>query len=281
MSGPPTGDRPDICDWADGGARYWRDVYDDPGIDGAIYRLRQQRVIAAFEAADPPAGSRVLELGPGAGLVTVELARRGHHVVCLDPAAAMLENTSARARAEGLGERVETIVGDAQSLPFDDAGFGVVVAVGVLPWLEDPPAALREVKRVLAPGAAAVLTSDNRARLCFLLDPRLSPLTIEAAKRVDGVLVRGLGVRSRRRTTSLPRRYTNQQVDRMLADAGLVNEYSASVGFGPFTLLRRRVVPARWEVGVNARLQRLADSGLPGVRGRGAHYVVVARSPTV
>jgi hypothetical protein len=91
--------------------------------------------------------------------------------------------------------------------------------------------------------------------------------------------VRRLGLPSRRRTASVPRRYTDGQIDRMLREAGLVHEAAASVGFGPFTLLRRRVVPARFEVGLNTRLQRLADAGRPVVRGSGAHHVVVARSP--
>lgn len=280
MSGRPGDGRPSIDDWADAGAAYWRDVYDDPGIDGAIYRLRQTRVLEAFDTAGVPAESRVLEIGPGAGLVTVELARRGHRVTCLDPSAAMLENTLARAAAHGVGDRLTTIVADAQALPFAAASFEAVVAVGVLPWLDDPLAALREIRRVLVAGGAAVLTSDNRARLTFLLDPRLSPVTVAAAKRVDAALVRGLGMSSRRRAASLPRRYANEQVDRMLARAGLVRESASSVGFGPFTIMRRRVVPARWELRVDARLQRLADAGRPVARGGGAHYVVLARSPS-
>lgn len=279
MSGRRPGGQPAIDDWADEGAAYWRDVYDDPGIDGAIYRLRQERVLAAFAVAGVPPESSVLEIGPGAGLVTVELARRGHRVTCIDPAAAMLENTSARAAAAGLADRVSATVADAQALPFADASFAAAVGVGVLPWLSDPMAALRELRRVLVPGAAAVLTSDNRARLSFLLDPRLSPVTVAAAKWVDGALVRGLGVPSRRRAAPLPRRYRNDEVDRMLAVAGFVRESGSSVGFGPFTLARRRVVPARFEVGVHGRLQRLADAGRPIARGSGAHYVVLARSP--
>jgi ubiquinone/menaquinone biosynthesis C-methylase UbiE len=269
-----------IDDWATEGAVYWRDVYDDPGIDGAIYRLRQERVLEAFDAARVPEKSRVLEIGPGAGLVTVELARRGHRVTCIDPAAAMLENTSARAAAAGLGDRVSTTLADAQALPFADASFDAVVAVGVLPWLDDPRTALREIRRVLVPGAAVVLTSDNRARLSFLLDPRLSPVMVEAAKRVDRALVRGLGMSSRRRAGTLPRRYRNGEVDGMLAEAGLEKQSGSSVGFGPFTLARRRVVPARLEVGLHARLQRMADAGRPPVRSRGSHYVVLARSTT-
>ena len=274
----PAGE-PSISDWSNAGAAYWQAVYDDPGIDGEIYRLRQRRVLEAFDRLALPPDARVLELGPGAGHVAVELARRGHRVVCADPAEAMLRNTEARAAAHGLGDRVESVVADAQALPFPDAGFAAVVAVGVLPWLERPTAALREVGRVLAPGGSAVLTSDNRARLTFLLDPRLNPLAVSAAKHADALLVRRLGTRSRRRAETLPRRYDNAAVDRMLADAGLVKRSGSSVGFGPFSLLRRPALPARWAAPVHERLQRIADAGVPAVRGGGAHYVVVADRP--
>jgi SAM-dependent methyltransferase len=268
-----------ISDWSDAGAAYWEQVYDDPGIDGAVYRLRQARVLEAFDRLALPAGSRVLELGPGAGRVTVELARRGHRVVCIDPAAAMLQNTEARARAEAVGDRIETVVADAHALPFPDGSFAAVVAVGVLPWLERPAAALAEIRRVLRPGGSAVLTSDNRARLTFVLDPRLNPLAVDAAKRADSLLVRRLGARSRRRRETLPHRYANRAVDLMLAEAGLVKRTGTSVGFGPFSLLRRPALPAGWAVPAHERLQGLADRGVPGLRGAGAHYVVVADRP--
>jgi len=273
------GNEGSISDWAHAGAAYWEAVYDDPGIDGAIYRLRQRRVLEVFDRLALPPAARVLELGPGAGHVAVELARRGHRVVCVDPAEAMLRNTEARAAAHGLGDRVEAVVADAQALPFPDAGFAAVVAVGVLPWLERPAAALREIRRVLVPGGSAVLTSDNRARLSFVLDPRLNPLAVAAAKHADALLVRRLGARSRRRAENLPRRYDNASVDRMLVEAGLRKRAGTSVGFGPFSLMRHPALPAGWTVPAHERLQRIADAGVPGVRGGGAHYVVVADRP--
>jgi len=268
-----------ISDWADAGAVYWDRVYDDTGIDGAIYRLRQRRVLEAFDRLSLPADAPVLELGPGAGRVAVELARRGHRVVCADPAEPMLRNTETRARADEVGDRIETVVADAHALPFPDDGFAAVVAVGVLPWLEQPEAALAEIGRVLRPGGAVVLTSDNRARLTFVLDPRLNPLAVDVAKRADAVMVRRLGVRSRRRRETLPRRYDNAAVDRMLAAAGLVKRSGSSLGFGPFSLMRRSALPAGWAVPVHERLQRAADAGVPGVRGGGSQYLVVADVP--
>jgi hypothetical protein len=99
------------------------------------------------------------------------------------------------------------------------------------------------------------------------------------AKRADALLVRRVGARSRRRRETLPRRYGNRSVDRMLAEAGFVKRAGTSVGFGPFSFLRRPVLPAAWAVPAHERLQRLADAGVPGLRGAGSQYVVIADLP--
>ena len=80
----------------------------------------------------------MLEIGPGAGLLTVELARRGYRVTCIDAAARMLDSAHALCVAEGVGDRVEMVLGDVHALPFPDRSFDLVVAVGVVPWLERP-----------------------------------------------------------------------------------------------------------------------------------------------
>ena len=70
------------------------------------------------------------------------------------------------------------------------------------------------------------------------------------------------------------------ELDRILAAAGLEPVAGATFGFGPFTLLGRRLLPDPVGVRVDASLQSLADRGVPGVRSAGAQYLVVARKPT-
>ena len=49
-------------------------------------------------------------------------------------------------------------LGDAQALPFDDAGFGLVAATDVLEHVPNPEVALAEMRRVAVPGASLLLT---------------------------------------------------------------------------------------------------------------------------
>lgn len=101
------------------------------------------------------AGERVLDAGCGTGYLAAGLrrARPAVPVVGSDLSTGMLES----ARAAGAGPLVQA---DATRLPFATGSFDLVVARGVLHHLPDVPAALREWRRVLAPGGAVVLVSE-------------------------------------------------------------------------------------------------------------------------
>ena len=67
----------------------------------------------------------------------------------------MLE--AARTRAISSGACVRWCQGAAQSLPFRDASFDLVLAVTALCWITEPVVALKEMNRVLRPGGAVIV----------------------------------------------------------------------------------------------------------------------------
>jgi SAM-dependent methyltransferase len=75
------------------------------------------------------AGDPVLDVGAGSGRVTLELARRGHHVVAVDYDAELLGALERRAAglADGAGERVRTRLADARELDLGPARFALCV----------------------------------------------------------------------------------------------------------------------------------------------------------
>ncbi len=104
-----------------------------------------------------PGEVRVLDLGPAGGRNTVFLAEMGFEVHALDASRAMAAETrrrlaAVRGEAEA-GLRVGR--GDMTRLPFRDAAFGLVVALGVFHCAggrSEWDAALAETYRVLEPG---------------------------------------------------------------------------------------------------------------------------------
>jgi SAM-dependent methyltransferase len=97
---------------------------------------------------------RVLDLGCGAGtdsLVAAQMVGPEGRVVGIDMTPEML--VKARSAADELGAaNVEFVQGEAESLPFHDASFDVVVSNGVIDLIPDKDVVFSELHRVLAPG---------------------------------------------------------------------------------------------------------------------------------
>ena len=97
-------------------------------------------------------GQRVLDVACGAGNVAIPAALAGADVTGLDIAPVLLEQGVANAWAADVD--IEWVEGDAQGMPFDDAGFDVVTsAVGVM-FCPSHEQAAAELVRVCRPGGS-------------------------------------------------------------------------------------------------------------------------------
>jgi len=106
---------------------------------------------ALVSAVAPAPGERVLDVATGTGMVAAELlARSGCSVVGIDQSSEML--AAARARFAGSGADVELLEGQAEALPFPDGSFDALTVTYLLRYVEDPPATMRELARVVRPG---------------------------------------------------------------------------------------------------------------------------------
>lgn len=107
----------------------------------------------------PLPGERILEIGPGAGYYTPDLARwvsPGGTVEIFDIQQEFLDHTMKRVTEAGL-ENVVPTHGDATSLSYEDDSIDAVVLTTVLGEIPDREAALREIARVLKPGGRLVV----------------------------------------------------------------------------------------------------------------------------
>ena len=152
-------------------ASYWKDIYARKTIYAELYRARLATTLAWIDDLVLAPGSRVLEVGCGAGFLSVELAKRGLRVYAIDSAETMVELTRQHAEESGVTELLSVGIGDVYDLGFEDGSFDLVVALGVIPWLERPELAIREMARVSMPGGHVLLTDGNRMALSLLLDP--------------------------------------------------------------------------------------------------------------
>ena len=120
-------------------------------------------------------GMSLLDIGCGPGTITIDLARlvAPGQVIGLDASSDVVSR--ARQDAAGCGlPALRFEVGDLFALDYDDASFDVVHAHQVLQHLDDPVAALVELRRVLRPGGTlAVRDGDYGAFRWAPEDPRL------------------------------------------------------------------------------------------------------------
>jgi SAM-dependent methyltransferase len=276
-STPPEEGKPGLgpSRYFDRTASYWRDIYDEQSVQGLVYRERFAKVLDWADRLLSAPGGRVLEIGPGAGRLTVELARRGHHVHSIDSSAGMLELTARHSADQGLEDRVTVGIGDAHQLAFTDGAFDLVIAIGVIPWLSEPGRAVAEMARVLAPGGSVVVTADNRYRMSALFEPRLTPLLLplKLALRMLRML------RGWRPPAAVSRLHSPAGLKRLLRGAGLGPREAITLGFGPFTFLGRPLLGGRPAMWLQRRLQSLAERQVPVVRSMGWHLLVVAGKP--
>ena len=136
---------PSACPY---GQRFWVEA-PHPFITRA--RLR--------ETLEPRPGERVLEIGPGTGYYTLDLADwvgPEGTIEIFDLQQEFLDHAMGRAAERGLAN-VRPTRGDAQALPYEDGSMDAVVLVAVLGEIPDPGAAMREIARVLRPNGRLVV----------------------------------------------------------------------------------------------------------------------------
>lgn len=110
----------------------------------------------------------VLEVGCGGGLIAYELARRQALVIGIDPSENALAVARAKVQANGLGPIAYFEQGYAESLPYADGSFSVIVCLDVLEHVSDLLVTLKEITRVLAPGGIFIFDTINRTFLARL-----------------------------------------------------------------------------------------------------------------
>jgi len=130
--------------------------------------------LAALAGSRP--GSRILDLGCGAGHVSFAVAPHAASVTDYDLSADMLAVVAKTAAERGL-HAIETRQGLAEALPFADESFDFVFSRYSAHHWQDVEAALRETRRVLKPGGVAAFV-DAISSGVPLLDTWLQALEL-------------------------------------------------------------------------------------------------------
>jgi SAM-dependent methyltransferase len=155
-------------DWVAPGEWSW--AHDQPAW--GVFQVPQSQV---HFLPDDVAGLDVIELGCGTGYVSAWLARRGAKPVGIDNSVAQLATARRLQTEHGLG--FPLLHGNAEQVPYPDAGFDLAVSeYGAAIWC-DPYAWIPEAARLLRPGGRLVFLANSVLSILCAADDENEPST--------------------------------------------------------------------------------------------------------
>jgi len=198
-------------------------AYKGMGMEGSIARwydkttrkdMPEIRSLAARIAAYVPPAASVLEIAPGPGFLSIELARRGLQVQAFDISKTFVDIARRNAHADAVDSNVQFNQGNASALPLADTSVDFVVCRAAFKNFSEPVKALTEMRRVLRPGGTALLIDMRRdvpvAELCTYVDG----LGVSWLNRKFMMLVF--------RSMLIKRSYPLDEIRRMTSEAGWI-----------------------------------------------------------
>jgi len=139
--------------------------YKGLGMNGFIatwYAKNTQKNMEAYRrsaqlvADNVSVGATILELAPGPGYLSIELAKLGnYHIVGLDISATFVEIAQEKAREAAVD--VDFRLGNASHMPLADDLFDFIVCSAAFKNFSEPVQALDEMFRVLKPGGKVLI----------------------------------------------------------------------------------------------------------------------------
>jgi ubiquinone/menaquinone biosynthesis C-methylase UbiE len=189
--------------------------------------MPEVRQLAARIAAMIPAGGSVLEVAPGPGFLSIELAKRGLQVRAVDISKTFVEIARRNAAAEGVKARFQ--LGNASALPIDDESVDFVVCRAAFKNFTEPVKALAEMRRVLRSGGHAMLIDMRRDVSVPELQRYVNGLGVSRLNRWFMMLsFRGMLIK---------RAYPIKEIRRMAVEAGWADPRidTSPLGFAAWT----------------------------------------------
>jgi ubiquinone/menaquinone biosynthesis C-methylase UbiE len=191
-------------------------AYKGMGMEGFVARwyaattlkdLNQFQSLARRVADDLPDGAKVLEVAPGPGYFSIELAKLGGDVTGLDISRTLVD--IARRNAAEAGVKVAFEQGNASDMPFSAKSFDFLLCRAAFKNFSEPVKALEEMHRVLKPGGRALIIDLRRDARQEAIDQYVDGLQLNWASAFSTKLTF--------RFMLLKRAYTKGDFERMIA----------------------------------------------------------------
>ncbi|MDX1921434.1 MAG: bifunctional 2-polyprenyl-6-hydroxyphenol methylase/3-demethylubiquinol 3-O-methyltransferase UbiG [Candidatus Caenarcaniphilales bacterium] len=157
-------------------------------INHAVYFLRAETPIRIdFIKNNFPnlENKKVLDLGSGAGFISIPLAQEGAQVTSVDLSERALELLAQKAGQENCATNIQTVKADITKLEehyalnIQPQSYDLVLAMDVLEHVKNPEQIVKRAKECLKPGGKFIFHTLNRSFACWLLYLQAMPFLIK------------------------------------------------------------------------------------------------------
>ena len=240
---------------------YWEEIYskDSNPPNFMIYELfsRKSKVLELVDLFANNKILKILDVGSGTGHYLEEFIIKGHNVYGVDVAIGMLHKS--RIRLSKNIDNPNLLMANINNLPFPNEYFDIILCVGVLEYLPNDRAAVKELRRILSKKGRIILTAPNILSFKFLTDPYYSfnrgwkfllkklGLYTKSGKKENGKLSIGLNEDFKNK------RYLLIILKKLFRKENLLIEKVVCVSFGPPGFWLKPFLPLQ----VNIRLSNL------------------------
>jgi ubiquinone/menaquinone biosynthesis C-methylase UbiE len=211
----------------------------DSGMEGMVAKwyaantaemMNQYVELAERIAGELPSGSAVLEVAPGPGYFSIELARRGDYSITGLDLSQTFQKIATKNATEA-GVKIAFRQGSASSMPFQANSFDFLLCRAAFKNFGQPVAALQEMARVLKPGGRGLI-----------IDLKGNASRGELSREVEKMRLtwfNGIMTKLAFRTFLLKRAYTGEQFQQMLAQTSFTSVEISESDIGLEVSLRK------------------------------------------
>ncbi|MGA8678639.1 MAG: class I SAM-dependent methyltransferase [Candidatus Acidiferrales bacterium] len=173
--------------------------------------LDEFKALAKRVSANLAAGASVLEVAPGPGYFSIELAKLGKYKITgIDISKTFVELARTNAREDNV--EVDFQRGNASQMPFQDDSFDLIACRAAFKNFTEPVQALQEMRRVLHPGGKTLIIDLRRDASKQTIDAYVNKMNIGAVNSVVTKLTFRLML--------LKRAYTRDEFERFIVESG-------------------------------------------------------------
>lgn len=194
-------------------------------------------------------GTRIFDLGCGAGPLTLELLSKHYACIGMDFSWDMIGFARNRLKQHNIDQHC-LVQGDSLTLPFTSNSFDCVACVGMISYVPDPGKVLGEIFQVLRSEGKLIITYRNHFNTIFTDPLRLAKYIFLLPKRI-------LFGEPHSRPGKPGDFLKPRQVNELLAQHGFMVEQTTGIGFGPIRIRGKKILPEKLNVFLEKSIGRL------------------------